>query len=83
MDNTTLHAILRDELAGKPFTVARYAGLLREYCPKYWARKHFRDFDYLKVSINPSWFIVGLVLSIALGVGSYILIEGKVFGRGR
>lgn len=82
MDNTTIHAMLRDGMVIEPFSVQRYAELLREYCPKYWHRKSFEDFDYIKVSINPSWFFIGLVFSWILGVVSYIFIEANMSDDG-
>jgi len=76
MDDTTLHATLRDELMGKPFTATRYGELLREYVPKLWHRKHFTPINsYLRVSIHPGWLVLGVVLSIASLVGSYFIIE--------
>jgi len=58
--------------------------LLREYVPKLWRRKEFTPInEYLNVPINPAWMFWGIVLSIAVGAGSFLLIEYKVFeGRG-
>ena len=76
MDNTTLHATLRDELMGQPFSVKRYGELLQKYIPKLWKRKHFTPInDYLKVEIAPVWIWLSVVLSAIFGVGSYIMIE--------
>ena len=76
MDNTTLHATLRDEMAGKPFSVQRYGELLRVDIPKLWLKMDFRSInDYLQVDINPWWFVLGFVLAIIFGIGSYFVIE--------
>jgi hypothetical protein len=76
MDNTTLHAVIRDELMGEPFTVKRYADLLREYVPKHWIRKEFTPLnEYLSVPLNPMWGIVGAVIALVLGVVSFLIIE--------
>lgn len=85
LDDTTLHATLRDSLAGEqPFTVKRYADLLRQHVPKLWHRKEFTPInEYLVVPISPIWFIIGLVLAILAGIGSFFLIEKVMFdGRG-
>jgi len=79
MDDTTLHATLRDELMGKPFTINRYGELLRKYVPTLWHRKHFTSINaYLHVSIHPGWFFLALVLSIITGVVSYRVIDKQV-----
>jgi len=76
MDDTTLHAVLRDELMGQPFTVKRYGELLQEYVPKLWHRKHFTPINaYLRVAIHPGWIFLAFFLSIATGVGSYFVID--------
>ena len=76
MDNTTIHATLRDELMGKPFSAKTYGELLQKYVPKLWQRKHFTPInDYLHVSINPWWIVLATVLSAIMGVASYLVIE--------
>ena len=76
MDDTTLHATIRDELAGETFSVDQYASLLRKYVPKYWHRTHFTPINaYLHVSIHPGWIILALLLGIITGIVSYIVIE--------
>lgn len=84
MDDKTLHATLRDEIMGEPFTVGRYAALLQKHVPKLWRRKEFTPInEYLSVPINPIWMIVGIVLALVMGVVSFLIIEYKVFeGRG-
>lgn len=78
MDNTTLHGLIRDGLMGQPFSVKRYADLLMQNCPRYWEKKDFRDMnEYLRVSINPWWIIVGLLFAIVLGISSYFMIETR------
>lgn len=76
MDNTTLHATLRDELAGQPFSVHRYGELLQKYVPTLWQRKHFTPINaYLHIPISTGWLWFGVILSIVLGIGSYFLIN--------
>jgi hypothetical protein len=79
MDNTTLHATLRDELAGQDFTVKRYGELLQRYVPTLWHRKHFTPLnEYLRVDIHPGWLWLAVILSVICGIVSYIVIE-KMF----
>lgn len=76
MDNTTLHATLRDELAGTKFSARRYGGLLMQYVPSLWLRKDFTEInEYLKVDISPWWMISGIILSLMFCVGSFFLVE--------
>ncbi len=77
MDDTTLHAMLRDEIAGKPWSTESYAKALRELVPKYWKRKEFADFDYLEVSIHPGWIVGALVLSIIIVVAVFMGLDGR------
>lgn len=82
MDNTTLHATLRDELMGQAFTVRRYGDLLRKYVPVQWQRKHFTPINtYLHVDIHPGWIILALILGVICGVISYFVIERVFEGR--
>lgn len=82
MDDTTLHATLRDELMGKPFTVKRYGELLQKHVPKLWHRKHFTPINaYLQVSIHPGWMVLGFLLSIITGIASYFIIDKMVEER--
>ena len=79
MDNTTLHATLRDELMGQPFSIRMYGQLLQQWVPKQWVRKDFTPInEYLHVSVSPWWVLGGLLLSIAFGVCSYLVIENVV-----
>ena len=79
MDNTTLHATLRDELMGQPFSVRLYGQLLQQYVPKLWLRKDFTTInEYLHISISPLWILMGALLSVLVGIGSYFVIENMV-----
>lgn len=76
VDDTTIHAVLRDELMGKPFTVQRYGELLRKFVPKYWHRKHFTPINaYLHIPISSGWVVFGVILSTVSGVFSFIIIN--------
>jgi hypothetical protein len=76
MDNTTLHARLRDELAGTNFTVRRYGELIMQYAPTLWWRKDFTPInEYLKVDVSPWWMFSGIMLSIAFCVGAFFIID--------
>jgi len=84
MDNTTIHATLRDALMGQPFTAKRYGELLRQHVPKLWQRKHFTPINaYLRVSINPLWIWLAFGLTVVCGIVSYIVIERKSGGSGK
>ena len=79
MDNTTLHATLRDELMGQPFSMRLYGELLQQYVPKLWLRKDFTPInEYLHVSVSPGWMFLGVLLSTLVGVGVYLVIENTV-----
>lgn len=83
MDNTTIHAMIRDSLMSKPFTVRGYGELLQANVPKLWSRKHFTPINaYLRVSIDPRWIILAVILSVIMGIVSYFLIE-RGFGGSR
>ena len=83
MDNTTLHATLRDELMGQPFTARRYGELLQQHVPKLWKRKHFTPINaYLKVNISAGWIWLAVISSVICGVVSYLVIENHM-GNGR
>lgn len=76
MDNTTLHARMRDSIAGEPFSVEKYAKLLRKFVPKHWIRKEFTPVnEYLRVPVNPAWMIWGILIAIVSGVIAFIVIE--------
>jgi hypothetical protein len=75
IDNTTIHAMLRDELTGEQFSIQKYASLLQQYIPQHWRRKKFADFDYLRVSIHAGWVIAALIISLIIAVVSFLVIE--------
>jgi hypothetical protein len=75
MDNTTIHATLRDELISGKFTAKRYSDLLLKYVPKQWRKKDFRDFDYIRVEIHWGWKVGSLLASIAGLLGLFLLID--------
>jgi len=75
MDNTTLHATLRDELVKERFTAGRYSDLLLKYVPKQWRKKSFKDFEYLQVEVHWGWG-VGAVLASIMGIlGAFLLVN--------
>jgi hypothetical protein len=83
MDNTTLHATLRDALMGQPFTAKRYGELLRQHVPTLWQRKHFTPINaYLHVDISAGWIWLAVILSVICGVATYFLIEKTMGGNG-
>lgn len=79
MDNTKLHAMIRDEFTGKKLDVS-LVEYLRNNIPKYWHRKEFsknaKDGGFSFIVINPPmWcYIVAHILSIisVTGVGFFI-----------
>jgi hypothetical protein len=83
MDDTTLHAMLRDRLAGQSWATAEYAKALQDLVPKYWRRKEFEDFDYLKVSIHGGWIFAALVLSLVVVVVTFLALDGRFENMGR
>lgn len=79
MDNTKLHAMIRDEFTGKKLDVS-LVEYLREQIPKHWHRKEFsknaKDGGFSFIVINPPvWcYIVAHILSLVsvVGVGCFI-----------
>jgi hypothetical protein len=76
MDNTMLHATLRDELIGVPFSVHRYGDMLQKFVPPLWQRKHFTPINaYLKISISPGWIWSAVIFAVLFGIASFFLIN--------
>ena len=76
MDNTTLHATLRDALMSTNFSFFTYGNLLRQHVPRLWSRKSFEILnDYLKPRIHPGWFITAALLSIIVCFVSFVVID--------
>jgi prepilin-type N-terminal cleavage/methylation domain-containing protein len=75
IDDTTLHASLRDALSGQPFTPGRYAELLQELVPRHWKRKQAEELDYLEVDLHWGWGLGSLLFSIVLSVVAYFVID--------
>lgn len=69
MDNTELYGYLSDDLLGKVLSAKICADTLMNNVPKYWKRKHFSDFDYLRIEM-PAWTIL-VVASIQI-IGTII-----------
>lgn len=64
-DDTTIHSQIRQAI----FELKKYNGMkvvdiIKDMVPKYWSRKHFRDFEYLSVDV-PTWVSV-LCISLAV-----------------
>ena len=76
LDNTTLHATLRDQLIAGPFSPERYAELLLTSVPTLWHRKHFTPLNqYLQVRVSPGWLWLALGGSLLCGIISFIVIS--------
>jgi len=76
LDNTTLHARMRDGIMEEGFSFQKYGELLLENVPTGWRRKHFSEFNnYLRVKISPLWMIFALIISAMFGFGSYWFIN--------
>ena len=78
MDNTTLHAMVRDGISGKKFDLVMIGGLLNDYIPKHWHRKHFRDFEYLKIDIHWGWCFTGFMLIVLIMAATFFVVEYKI-----
>lgn len=81
MDDTTIHATLRDEIIQAKFTSKRYSDLLLKYVPLQWHRKHFSDFDYLRVEIHWGWLLGAVLVSLAGIFGVFLLVDRNVSTR--
>jgi hypothetical protein len=75
MDDTTIHATLRDEIMADKFSAKRYSDLLLKYVPKQWRKKSFKDFDYLRVEIHWGWGVGAILVSIAGILGLFLLVD--------
>lgn len=76
MDDTTLHATLRDALQSEWFSVDHYADLLMDLVPKMWSRKHFTPInEYLSVPLNPWWAVSAFVVVVFLSVAMFFVVE--------
>ena len=78
MDNTTIHASIRDALMEGDFSTKKYVNILMLEIPKHWFKKDFRDFNYLEVEISSGWKITALILVILAMVALFFLIENTV-----
>jgi len=66
LDNTTLHSLLETELLGQNLNVEQLGEKLLSYVPKYWIRKEFKDFDYLKVNIRYTYKVLYVFVSFII-----------------
>ena len=77
MDNTTIHGMLMDKMMEQQFSTDEYAKALMELVPKYWVRKEFADFDYLKVTIHWGWVLAAVILSMVAEMVMFLVIDGE------
>lgn len=78
MDNTTIHATVRDEMMAGGFSAKVYSDMLRKHVPKLWLKKDFRDFDYLKVEMHWGWKVGSLLVSLVGLVVVFLLVDRNV-----
>jgi hypothetical protein len=75
-DDTTIHAAVRNKVIEiDKFDSAKMANILLTEVPQYWNKKDFRDFSYLRISINFGWFILAFVLNVAASVVMIIVVQ--------
>ena len=79
MDNTTIHAYLRDSISDTQFNIKEISSYLRHAVPAHWSRKHFRDFEYLQVDFHWGWGVGALFAVLAIMLGTFVLVEYKIF----
>jgi hypothetical protein len=78
MDNTELHAVIRDGLINNKFNIDLYFQLIHDNI-SLWNRKSFTPINsYIHVKINPSWISIGLILSLTGGFISFKVIENVI-----
>lgn len=80
MDNTTIHGMIRDEMMEGKFSVQKYSDYLRKTVPKYWHKKDFRDFDYLRVEIHWGWKVASMVMCLIVIAGTVMFVENGLSG---
>jgi hypothetical protein len=78
MDDTTIHANIRDAMMSGDFSMKKYTDILRKEVPKHWFKKSFRDFDYLQIEIPWGWKLGAFILDVFLMVGLFFLVETLV-----
>jgi hypothetical protein len=75
MDDTTIHADIRDAMMSGDFSTKKYADLLMKEVPKHWFKKNFHDFDYLQIEIAWGWKLGAFIFEVLIMIGLYFLIE--------
>lgn len=79
LGNSTVNNIWRDAVVGEVFDVSQAAKVLRDIVPKYWSRPQSETIDYLKISIHWGWGLAAFISVLAITIGTYFLVEYKIF----
>lgn len=74
-DDTTIHAKIRQDILDlRKFSDVKICNSILDNVKKYWKRKHFADFEFMKVEI-PGWiFISGVVSSLITNIVLVIIM---------
>ena len=78
MDDTTINGFIVDSVLDKKFNSIILSDALKTYVPKYWHRKSFKEFDYLKIEVSPVTFVVVLVLQLVVMVIMFFAVNYNV-----
>lgn len=69
MDNTTLHGLMEEDLLGQKYSSKVLGDACMHLIPKYWLKKDFREFEYLRVDVPVGCAVFAAFLQLALGIG--------------
>ena len=73
MDNTTIHAKIRQDVFDlKNYNGIKIADIADGNVKKLWQRKHFRDFEYLSVQVSNWVYISGIISTLVINIIAFI-----------
>jgi hypothetical protein len=73
MDNTTIHGMVSDQLLNQKLTSDLLVSTMDNLVPKYWHRKEFADFDYLRVEVSIGGVIFSVIGHIVVAVITFFV----------
>ena len=79
MDNTTIHAKIRQDVFDlKNYDGIKIADIADGNVKKLWQRKHFRDFEYLSVQVSNWVYISGIISTFIINIVAFIFCYKQV-----
>lgn len=78
-EDTTIHSLIRQDVNEMGiFDVNKISQIIQNRVPKYWHRRHFSDFSYIKIHISVWWYVLSISLSLVLSGVTCVVVENKV-----